>query len=116
MPKRSERELPCVIRLAQRRRDDSRMCAGAGSRVFDPYYQSGPGKRNPGFSLALVYQFVALSGGRIEVQAEPGDGSEYILTFPAAGHSQAQPAIKNRTREKRTKEESESLTALAGVL
>jgi signal transduction histidine kinase len=55
----------------------------AKDRVFEPYYQSRPGNGNPGFSLALVYQFVALSGGSIEVEAVPGEGAAYLLRFPA---------------------------------
>jgi len=51
-------------------------------RVFDPYYQSHRGKRNPGLSLALVYHFVALSGGSIDVESMPGEGSAYLLNFP----------------------------------
>jgi two-component system cell cycle sensor histidine kinase/response regulator CckA len=58
--------------------------ANSRERVFDPYYQSRPGKGNPGFSLALVYQFVALSGGSIEVESAPGAGTAYLLSFPAA--------------------------------
>jgi PAS domain S-box-containing protein len=58
--------------------------ANAAERVFDPYYQSRPGKGNPGLSLALVYQFVALSGGVIEVESTPGRGMAYLLNFPAA--------------------------------
>jgi len=59
---------------------------GAKERTFEPYYQSFPGKRNPGFSLALVSQFVALSGGSIKVEATPGTGSAYLLSFPAANN------------------------------
>jgi signal transduction histidine kinase len=59
---------------------------GATESVFDPYYQSRPGKRSPGFSLALVYQFVTLSGGHIEVSAKAGEGG-YLLTFPAAAET-----------------------------
>jgi PAS domain S-box-containing protein len=61
---------------------------GAKDRVFDPYYQSRPGNRNPGFSLALVYQFVALSGGSIEVDSTPGEGTAYLMTFPAVDSPQ----------------------------
>jgi PAS domain S-box-containing protein len=63
---------------------------GAKERVFDPYYQSRPGNRNPGFSLALVYQFVALSGGHIDVESTPGAGTAYLLSFPAAESPHAQ--------------------------
>lgn len=55
----------------------------AKDRIFEPYYQSRPGAGNPGFSLALVYQFVALSGGTIDVEAAPGQGVAYLLRFPA---------------------------------
>jgi len=58
--------------------------ADAKEHVFDPYYRSRHGKANPGFSLALVHQFVALSDGSIEVESAPGDGLAYLLTFPAA--------------------------------
>ncbi len=58
--------------------------ANAAERVFEPYYQSRTGNRNPGFSLALVYQFVALSGGSIEVESAPEKGAGYLLNFPAS--------------------------------
>ncbi len=60
---------------------------GARDRVFEPYYQSRPGSGNPGFSLALVYQFVALNGGSIEVEANRGEGAAYLLRFPAVPNS-----------------------------
>jgi PAS domain S-box-containing protein len=58
--------------------------ASAKERVFDPYFQSRAGGKNPGFSLALVYQFVALSGGFIDVENAPGGGVAYLLSFPSA--------------------------------
>jgi two-component system, cell cycle sensor histidine kinase and response regulator CckA len=67
--------------------------ANAEDRVFDPYYQSRPGKGNPGFSLALVYQFVALSGGSIRVESAPGEGTAYLLSFPVAEVPDAAPKL-----------------------
>ena len=67
--------------------------ANAKDRVFDPYYQSRLGNKNPGFSLAMVYQFVALNGGAIEVESASGKGVAYILSFPAADHSPIPPKI-----------------------
>ena len=58
--------------------------ANAKDRVFDPYYQSRSGNRNAGFALALVYQFVALSGGSIEAQKYTG-GSRISADFPGGG-------------------------------
>jgi len=60
--------------------------ADAKERIFDPYFQSRPGNKNPGFSLAMVYQFVASSGGSIEVESASGKGVAYLLSFPAADH------------------------------
>ena len=51
-----------------------RIRSGKAAQTFDPYYQSRPGSRNSGMSLAFVYQFVALSGGSVEVEA--GSGTE----------------------------------------
>jgi two-component system cell cycle sensor histidine kinase/response regulator CckA len=66
--------------------------ASVTERVFDPYYQSRTGNRNPGFSLALVYQFVAMSGGSIEVESVPEKGTGYLLSFPALESSALLPA------------------------
>jgi signal transduction histidine kinase len=71
--------------------------ANAKDRVFDPYYQSRPGNRNPGFSLAIVYQFVALSGGSIEVRSSPA-GAEYLVNFPAAECSSLPANIDEKPR------------------
>jgi two-component system cell cycle sensor histidine kinase/response regulator CckA len=69
--------------------------AGVRDRVFDPYYQSRPGITNPGFSLALVYQFVALSGGSIELESAPGEGVGYLLSFPAMENGPPEPDVKH---------------------
>jgi signal transduction histidine kinase len=68
---------------------DDRKVVGAGARdrTFEPYYQSSQGKGNPGFSLALVSQFVVLSGGTIKVETSSETGSAYLLSFPASDPS-----------------------------
>lgn len=65
---------------------DDRKVVGAGARdrTFEPYYQSAQGKGNPGFSLALVSQFVVLSGGSIKVETSSETGSAYLLSFPVS--------------------------------
>jgi PAS domain S-box-containing protein len=69
---------------------------GAGDRVFDPYYQSRTGSGNPKFALALVYRFVALSGGSIEVESGPGDGAAYFMNFPVAVISPGAEAVSEK--------------------
>ena len=57
--------------------------ANAKERIFDPYFESRPGIGSPGFSLALAYHFATLSGGTMEVESGSGDGTAYVMTFPA---------------------------------
>jgi two-component system, cell cycle sensor histidine kinase and response regulator CckA len=68
-----------------------RIRAGARMQAFDPYYQSRPGSRNPGMSLALVHQFVILNGGSIEIETAEGfeRGATFLVRFPAVASSQA---------------------------
>jgi signal transduction histidine kinase len=73
-------------------RDTRKSMPGSSQeRVFDPYYQSRPGKGNPGFSLALVYQFMAQNGGHIDVE-NTAEGLAYVMNFPAAEYAAAAPA------------------------
>jgi two-component system, cell cycle sensor histidine kinase and response regulator CckA len=57
--------------------------ANAKERIFDPYFESRPGIGSPGFSLALAYHFATLSGGTMEAESGSGDGTAYVMTFPA---------------------------------
>lgn len=57
------------------------------NNLFIPHLtQSLPGTENEkgtGFGLLLVYQFVNLNKGKIEIISEPKHGTRFILTFPA---------------------------------
>uniref|UniRef100_UPI0005C1A51F PAS domain-containing sensor histidine kinase n=1 Tax=Rubrivivax gelatinosus TaxID=28068 RepID=UPI0005C1A51F len=56
-------------------------------RLFEPFYR-GRGVRGrvegTGIGLALTQDLVVLMGGRIEVESEPGAGSSFAVTLPAA--------------------------------
>jgi signal transduction histidine kinase len=81
-----------------------RMRTGNRIQAFDPYYQTRPGTRNSGMSLAFVYQFVAASGGSVEVAAPAGleSGTRFILTFPAAHNLPVQPTEEEYARSAAT--------------
>jgi two-component system cell cycle sensor histidine kinase/response regulator CckA len=57
--------------------------ANAKERIFDPYFESRPGIGSPGFTLALAYHFTTLNGGTMDVESGSGDGTAYVMTFPA---------------------------------
>jgi two-component system sensor histidine kinase HydH len=48
--------------------------------MFSPFYTS---KANgTGLGLAICKKLVDAHGGSIEVTSEPGDGAEFLVTFP----------------------------------
>lgn len=52
------------------------------ARVFEPFYTSKPG--GTGLGLALARKTVEAHGGELEVDARPGEGTGFVLTFPRA--------------------------------
>jgi two-component system cell cycle sensor histidine kinase/response regulator CckA len=73
------------------RDNGKRIRPDARVQMFDPYSQFRSGKRNAGLALALVYQFVALNGGSIDVEIAPGleKGTTFVLSFPALENSRS---------------------------
>jgi len=56
-------------------------------RVFDRFYQSPsnlPSQRGTGIGLTIAKRFTEMQGGRISVESEPGLGSTFFVSMPAA--------------------------------
>ena len=55
-------------------------------RVFEPFYRAGSasaGHRGSGLGLAIARGFVEANGGRISVESLPGQGTSFVVEFPA---------------------------------
>ena len=60
------------------------------ARVFDRFYQSPsnlPSQRGTGIGLTIAKRFTEMQGGRISVESDPGLGSTFFVSMPAARSS-----------------------------
>lgn len=50
--------------------------------VFEPFFTTKPKKEGTGLGLSIVYQIVENHGGKIEVNSEEGQFTEFIISIP----------------------------------
>lgn len=60
-------------------------------RVFEPFFRGAHTSPIPGtgLGLAIVRRVVEVSGGKIAVDSQPGEGTTFVVSLPLAPHAQA---------------------------
>ena len=53
-------------------------------KIFAPFFTTKPAGRGAGLGMAVVRAIATRSGGRVEVESEPGAGTSVAMLFPAA--------------------------------
>jgi signal transduction histidine kinase len=65
------------------RDDGCGMTPEVKARAFDPFFTTKPVGRGTGLGLSIAYGIVEQHGGRIEIDSEPGKGTEVRFVLPA---------------------------------
>src|SRR5436305_3072799 len=92
------------------------MSADVLARVFDPFFTTRRVGDGVGLGLSICHGIVTSLGGRIEAKSEPGKGSLFRMTLPAARASVAaerEPSLAPRKRGRILLVEDDPLVARA---
>jgi signal transduction histidine kinase len=54
------------------------------SRIFEPFFTTKPPGKGTGLSRSVTYGIVHDHRGAIQIESEPGQGANFVLTFPVA--------------------------------
>jgi len=69
-------------------------------RSVEPFFTTREGGGGSGLGLSMVYSFVQQSGGLMEVDSAPGEGTSVALLFPAVAEASPRTSIFGRPASK----------------
>ncbi|MBC9877353.1 response regulator [Bradyrhizobium sp. INPA01-394B] len=69
------------------------MAADVAGRAFEPFFTTKEVGKGTGLGLSMVYGFAQQSGGLVQLQSEPGQGSVVRLFFPRIAATPGEDSI-----------------------
>ena len=78
-------------------------------RVFEPFFTTKPAGKGTGLGLSTVFADITRTGGFIEVDSRPGEGTEFRVYLPAAAEQNVAANENAKRSEKRCPGGSETI-------
>ena len=72
----------------------------SATQIFDPFFTTKSIGKGTGLGLAISYQIVAQHQGKIEMDSQIGQGTEFAITLPVAARAIGDAAASNVPQEK----------------